>query len=96
MERPLFHWHVQEAASVVFFLPSQPLIKSVELNRLHGRPRESKFFNGMKFQGVCSLIAGLFVQAFSPAGPDGNRESGSHLTLVLKVLAVYRSIPALV
>jgi len=45
-------------------------------------------FGGVKFQGVCSLTAGLFVQACSPAGPDGNRESGSHLAHVLKVRAV--------
>jgi len=69
---------------------------TVGLNRLHGRPKENKFFCGVKFQEVCSLTAGLFVQACSPAGPDGNRESGSHLTHVLKVLAVYRNILVLV
>lgn len=52
--------------------------------------------SGVKFQEVCSLTAGLFVQAGSPAGPDGNRGPGSHLARVLKVLAVYRNIPALV
>ena len=28
----------------------------------------------MMFKRVCSLIYGLFVQAYRPAGPDGIRE----------------------
>jgi hypothetical protein len=31
-------------------------------------------FSVMMFQRVCSLIYGLFVQAYKPAGPDGIRE----------------------
>jgi hypothetical protein len=51
-------------------------------------PGKASLFD-VALQGICSLTAGLFVQACSPAGPDGNRESVSHLAHVLKVLAVY-------
>jgi len=56
-------------------------------------PRKARI-SVVKFQEVCSLTAGLFVQGCFPAGPDGIRWQGSHLAHVLKVLAVYRNDPA--
>lgn len=50
----------------------------------------------VKFQRGCSLIYGLFAQAFDPAGPDGIRGRGSCLNIGLDALHPYRIFPALV
>jgi hypothetical protein len=39
----------------------------------------------------CSLISGLLMQDFRPAGPDGIRRRGSHLQIELDALHPYRS-----
>ena len=46
-------------------------------------PRKARI-DVVRFQEVCSVTAGLFVQDCSPAGPDGVRWQGSRLALVLE------------
>ena len=47
----------------------------------------------VKFQEGCSLIYGLFAQAFNPAGPDGIRGQGSYLNIGLDARMPYRIAP---
>lgn len=61
-------------------------------NRIWTSPGK-QVFSVMMFQRVCSLIYGLFVQAYRPAGPDGIRKCGPCLKNERFAQVSYRSIP---
>jgi hypothetical protein len=69
-------------AEIWFFLSKEKVegskmkcvILSGGLGRLIWTSPGKQVFSVMMFQRVCSLIYGLFVQAYRPAGPDGIRE----------------------